>query len=197
MASASPVARRRRAGRCSRRGQCRSPIFRPPLFVGLRDRHLEIEVPLEHATDVWCCAGHLERLDQELGLLFLGDVLAVLVAQRRQLVGAVAKLGQPDLLGPVAVLDHDVAVLANAREGEEAVVAVEATGQAALGVGGRAIRRVRKATRVRREGVEVARHLAAIDGVQLLKVAQVVDDRARNVGASWARRAGSPALTPA
>ena len=154
----------------------------------MRHRQLEVEVPLEHATDIGHLAGHLERLHQELGLLLLGDVLAVLIAKWRELIRAIAELGQPDLLGSVAILDHRVAVFADAGEGEEAVVAVEATGQAALGRGGRAVGRVGKAARVSRQRVEVADHLATIDGVQLLEIAQVVDDRARDIGAGRAGR---------
>src|SRR5947209_1943948 len=95
-----------------------------PLLVKLRHRQLEVQVPREHGADVGRLAGHAVGLLQEDGLLVLGDVPAVLVARRRIRVGAVAELGEPDLLTTVAVLDHDVAVLTRAGEGEEAVVGV-------------------------------------------------------------------------
>src|SRR5207244_2794355 len=121
-----------------------------PFLVGLRDGQLEVEVPHQHAGHVVQRTRHLERLDQEVRLVLLGQVRAVLVASRRRGVRAVAELGEPDLLTALVLLDHQAAVLAYAGEREEAVIVVEAPGQAALGRGRCAVRRIGKAARVRR-----------------------------------------------
>ena len=151
-------------------------------------RHLEIQIPLEHSAYVGQLAGHLECLHQELRLLVLGDVAAVVVARRWGRIGAVPEFGQPDLLGRVAILNHDVVVLAQAGKGEEAVVGVVSAGQTALGRIRRAVRWVRKSARVSRQRVEVADHLSAVERIQLLEIAEVVDDRAGNVGPGWTGR---------
>ena len=79
-------------------------------------------------------------------------------------------------------------VFAHAGEREEAIVGVPGARQAALRSGRRAVRRVGEAARVGRHNVEVTSRLATVDGVQLLKVADVVDRHARHVGSRWARR---------
>src|SRR6266508_2588156 len=162
---------------CEERGPAapiRSQDGEAPLLIVLRYDNLGVQIPDHDAADVGRLARDLECLDQEPRLSVLGDVGGVLVARQRDLIGVVAELGQPDLLVGVAVLGHDVAVLADAIEGKEARVRVPRAGQAALGRSWGAVWRVRKAAQVRGDCVEVALGLAAIQAVQPLKVSQIV-----------------------